>query len=160
MKYRKIHKNDNKELASVIRHVLTEHGVNKPGTVYTDPTTDALFELFQQKNSEYWVALENNKILGGIGMFPTKGLPNGCVELMKLYLLKEGRGKGIGRKLMQICIDEAHALGFSSVYLETMPELSNAIGLYEKMGFVKLEKPLGDSGHFACDLWMLKQISD
>lgn len=158
MLYRKIQKEDNIELATVIRDVLTEHGVDKPGTVFTDPTTDALFELFQHPNSEYWVVLDGDRILGGIGMFPTKGLPQGCVELVKLYILKEVRGKGVGRKLMQICINESKSLGFSSVYLETMPELSNAIGLYQEMGFVKLENSLGDSGHFACDLWMLKEL--
>ena len=55
----------------MIRSVSQEHGEAKPGTVYTDPTTDALFELFQEKNSVYWVVEENNEILGGCGLFPT-----------------------------------------------------------------------------------------
>ena len=38
---------DNVTLAAVIRAALTEFGANKPGTVYYDPTTDHLFELFQ-----------------------------------------------------------------------------------------------------------------
>ncbi len=160
MLYREIQKKDNKELATVIREVLKEHGMDKPGTVFTDPTTDALFELFETKNAVYWVVEDEGRILGGAGLFPTKGLPKGCVELVKIYLLKSARGKGIGKKLMQMCIDEAKCLGFDSVYLETMPELSNAIGLYEKMGFVKLDQALGESGHFACNLWMLKKIAD
>ncbi len=160
MEIRKICKEDNVELAKVIRAVLTEHKVNKPGTVYTDPTTNTLYELFQEKNAEYWVVKSEGKILGGAGIYPTKGLPKGCVELVKIYLLKSSRGKGIGKMLMQTCIDKAKELGFTSIYLETMPELSNAIGLYQKMGFVKIEKPMGDSGHFACDLWMLKEIDN
>lgn len=80
--------------------------------------------------------------------------------MVKIYLHHSTRNKGVGKKLMQICINGAKENGFSSVYLETMPELSSAIGLYEKMGFNKLEKPLGNSGHFACDLWMLKQLDD
>ncbi len=160
MEFRRIEKQDNEEIAKVIRIVLKEHGVDKPGTVFTDPTTDALFELFQDKNAEYWVVKDEGEILGGAGIYPTKGLPNSCIELVKIYLLNSARNKGIGKKLMEICIDEAKKRGFSTIYLETMPELSNAIDLYKKMGFVQLDKPLGDSGHFACDLWMLKKMDE
>ena len=45
--FHQISKEDNVQIASVIRSVLKEHGADKPGTVYTDPTTDALFQLFQ-----------------------------------------------------------------------------------------------------------------
>lgn len=77
---------------------------------------------------------------------------------MKIYLLKEHRGKGIGEELMRMCTLEAKNMCYEKIYLETLPELHNAIGLYEKMGFKKIDQPLGDSGHFACDLWMIKEI--
>ncbi len=159
MNIRPIQLKDNFSLAKVIREVLTEHGVNKPGTVFTDPTTDALFELFQIDNAEYYVVEINGEILGGCGIYPTKGLPQGCVELVKIYLHHSVRGQGIGKQLMQLSINAAKSKGFNAIYLETMPELSNAIGLYEMLGFQKLAASLGDSGHFACDLWMLKEVS-
>jgi putative acetyltransferase len=149
---------DNAEIARIIKSVLTEFGANKPGTVFTDPTTDQLFELFQTPNSSYFIALENDKMIGGCGIFPTKGLPAGCVELVKLYISAEWRGKGIGYQLMEKCIAHAQALNFKEIYLETLPELHIAVGLYENMGFQYLEQPYGDSGHFACDLWLSKKI--
>lgn len=149
---------DNTEIARIIKSVLTEFGANKPGTVFTDPTTDQLFELFQTPNSSYFIALENDKMIGGCGIFPTKGLPAGCVELVKLYITAEWRGKGIGYQLMEKCIAHAQALNFKEIYLETLPELHIAVGLYENMGFQYLEQPYGDSGHFACDLWLSKKI--
>lgn len=158
MTIRRISKSDNIPLAKVIREVLKEHGADKPGTVYTDPTTDELFELFETKNSVYWVVEENDEILGGCGLFPTKGLDSSCIELVKLYLSDKLRGKGIGKELMQKCIDDAIALGYKEVYLETLPELASAVGLYERLGFEVLDAPLGDSGHFACQLWMLKKL--
>ena len=158
MKIREIQEKDNANLAKVIREVLTEHSVNKPGTVFTDPTTDALYELFSEKKAFYFVAENENEIVGGAGIFPTKGLPKGCVELVKIYLQSDTRGCGTGKELMQLCIDKAKEFGFTSIYLETMPELSSAIGLYEKMGFKRLTHSLGESGHFACDLWMLKEL--
>lgn len=158
LEIRKIEHKDNVELAKVIRSILKEHGVDKPGTVFTDPTTDSLYELFQTDNSVYWVVEDNGEILGGCGLYPTKGLNEGCVELVKLYLSSKLRGKGIGQKLMEQCIVNAQNMGFNQVYLETLPELSSAVGLYEKLGFIKLETQLGDSGHFACKLWMIKEL--
>ena len=158
IEFRPIEMQDSKELATLIRSVLEEYGADKPGTVYTDPTTDSLFELFQTKGSFYWIALRGNEIIGGCGIFPTLGLPEKCTELVKLYVSKTSRGTGIGYKLIEICLKQAKEAGYSSIYLETMPELSKAAGLYAQMGFQKLEKALGNSGHFACDLWMLKEI--
>lgn len=156
---RPIEEKDNKKIAEVIRAILTEHGMNKPGTVFTDPTTDDLFGLFQTKNSFYWVVEDEGKILGGCGIYPTEGLPDKCVELVKLYLKKELRGLGLGKKLMEMCTEKAQSLGFEQLYLESMPELNSAVGLYEKQGYKVLEKPLGNSGHFACDLWMVKTLN-
>jgi len=39
-----------------------------------------------------------------------------------------------------------------------MPELKNALKVYEKMGFRYLDKPMGNSGHFGCQLWMIAAI--
>lgn len=149
---------DNSKIAKVIRDVLKEHGVDKPGTVFTDPTTDDLYHLFQTPRSIYWIAKMNNEVIGGCGIFPTEGLPSGCSELVKLYVASEFRGKKIGYHLMEICFNSAKELGYNQLYLETLPELSKAIGLYKQVGFKSLSKSLGDSGHFACDIWMLKDL--
>ncbi|MCG7859353.1 GNAT family N-acetyltransferase, partial [Flavihumibacter sediminis] len=99
-KIRPIQPGDNPELALIIRTALTEFGANKPGTVYYDESTDHLFELFQTPGSCYFIAEENNQLLGGAGLFPTPGLPEGWGELVKMYLRKEARGLGLGRKLI------------------------------------------------------------
>lgn len=156
--FRKIAKKDNAVIARVIRKALEEYGAAQPGTVYTDPTTDALYELFQAPGSIYWIVEHNNKVVGGCGLFPTEGLPDGYVELVKLYLSKEMRGKGVGAQLMRKTITSAKELGYNALYLESIPALNNAVTLYEKMGFQKTEQRLGDSGHFSCDLWMVKEL--
>ena len=155
---RLLQKNDNPVIANIIRAVLTEFKANKPGTVYFDPTTDDLFTLFTKPNSEYWILELDGKVVGGSGVYPTEGLPAGCCEIVKLYLLPEARGKGLGKQLIEQCFASASKFGFEQVYLETMPELKIAVGLYEKCGFTYLKGPLGNSGHFGCDLWMLKQL--
>jgi putative acetyltransferase len=156
---RPIRASDNTIIAAIIRKILAEFGANKPGTVYFDPTTDNLFQLFSFQNSAYYIAETNGNIVGGSGVFPTPGLPEGCCELVKLYLISEMRGQGLGLLLMEKCFQTAIDFGFTQMYLETMPELHTAIGLYEKAGFSFLPGPLGQSGHFGCDLWMIKNLT-
>jgi putative acetyltransferase len=158
MNYRLIQPTDNIEIARVIRGALEEFGVNQPGTVYTDPSTDHLYELFQQKKSIYWIAEDNAQIIGGCGIFPTEGLPEGYGELVKLYLHKSARGRGIGKELMLKSIQSAKEMGYNHLYLESLPELNQAVELYKNVGFQLLPNRMGDSGHFACDLWMVLEI--
>jgi putative acetyltransferase len=155
---RPIRASDNTFIAAIIRKILFEFGANKPGTVYFDPTTDNLFQLFSIQNAAYYILEADGNIVGGSGVFPTPGLPEGCCELVKLYLISEMRGQGLGLLLMEKCFQTAIDFGFTQMYLETMPELRTAIGLYEKAGFSFLPGPLGQSGHFGCDLWMIKNL--
>jgi putative acetyltransferase len=92
------------------------------------------------------------------GIFPSPGLPTGTCELVKMYLLPSARGTGIGATLLNKCMSEAKELGFVSMYIETLPELKKAISVYEKFGFSYLDKPLGNTGHFGCSVWMLKSL--
>jgi len=146
-------------LAKVIRGALEEFGANKPGTVYFDPTTDALFELFNNTpGSYYYVAVINDVLVGGAGIFPTENLPNGTCELVKLYLHKDARGTGLGKQLLNKAMDWAKEYGYKQVYLESMPELSKAVTIYENVGFERINQPLGNSGHCGCDIWMVKSL--
>ncbi len=156
--FRKIEPSDNREIADLIRGVFREFGVDRPGTVFTDPTTDHLYELFRLPRSVYWIAEVDGVMAGGCGVYPTTGLPEGCAELVKFYLSARNRGKGIGKSLMEHCFISAREMGFRQLYLETFPELAKAVGMYEKAGFRYLPQPLGDSGHFACNIWMLKEL--
>ena len=152
---RKIVAEDDAAAAEMIRTILREFKIDRPGTVYTDPTTDHLSKLFEHPESAYWIAEEDGEILGGCGIYPTSGLPEGCVELVKLYTAASARGKGIGKMLMQKSIESAQHFGYNEVYLESFPELTTAINMYKKAGFITLPAPLGNSGHFACNVWMI-----
>lgn len=156
---RKITPRDNPKLAEIIRSALAEFGANKPGTVYFDPTTDALSDLFTTRGSIYLVAEENGELLGGAGIFPSDGLPEDTCELVKMYLSPAARGKGLGRKLIEEALKLAKQYGYSQVYLETMPEPQQAVKVYEKFGFEFLSAPMGNTGHFGCSKWMLKKLS-
>lgn len=149
---------DNAALAIIVRQTLAEFGANHPGTVYYDSSTDALYELFQTPGSTYFVATQEGKLLGGAGIFPSDGLPGDTCELVKMYLLPEARGLGLGKLLIEKALDFARQAGYKKVYLETMPELSKAVSVYEKFGFRYLDGPLGNTGHFGCNIWMLRDL--
>ena len=155
---RTIARGDNKALATIIRNTLTEFKANKPGTVYYDETTDHLSEVFKIDGSIYFVAELNGEIIGGSGIYPTANLPEGTCELVKLYLSSKARGKGLGKTLLQKCIATAKEMGYKKIYLETMPELTIAIPMYEKLGFTYLPAAQGSSGHTGCDVWMIKEL--
>ena len=156
---RPIQPSDNAAMAKIIRQSLEEFGANRPGTVYFDETTDHLFELFQSTpNSAYFIAERDGTLLGGAGIFPTDGLPEGTCELVKMYLSPSARGMGLGRHMINRCLEVAKQTGFSSVYLETMPELKKAVSVYEKFGFTYLQGPMGNSGHNGCDIWMIREL--
>src|SRR5687768_6247874 len=110
---RAIQKSDNPSLATIVRNTLAEFGANKPGTVFFDPTTDALYELFQSPRSAYFVAEMDGKPIGGAGIFPSPGLPADTCELVKMYLLPEARGLGLGKKLIMKCLSAAKENGYS-----------------------------------------------
>lgn len=156
--YRHLAREDNKAIADLIRSVFLEFGIARPGTVYFDPTTDDLYKLFSVPGSEYWIAEDNEKIIGGCGIYPTENLPDGCGELVKFYLNASYRGKGIGKQLMDISMESARKMGYRQLYLESLPELGRAISLYERAGFKFINYKMGDSGHFGCNIWMLKDL--
>lgn len=149
---------DNSVLAKVVRDTLAEFGANHPNTVYYDPTTDTLFELFQKKGAKYFVAELDGEVVGGGGIYPTDGLATDTCELVKMYLLPHARGLGLGKTLIEKCIQAARENGFHKVYLETMPELKQALKVYQKFGFDYLPGPMGNSGHTGCSMWMLKEL--
>jgi len=131
MKIRTILPSDNPSLAIIIRNTLAEFGANHPGTVYYDSATDHLAEVFQESLSVYYVAEEEHgKIMGGGGIFPTEGLPPDTCELVKMYLLPEARGIGLGKRLLEKCLNTARDYGFRRIYLESMPELKTALIMY------------------------------
>lgn len=142
----------------MIRAVLTEMGVPKIGTAYEDKALDDMYGTYDEPRKEYYVVEENERIIGGAGIAPLEnGEPEIC-ELQKMYFLPETRGRGIGSEMMETCINFAKEADFEQVYLETLPYMENARKLYSRNGFRSLEKPMGDTGHYNCTMWMIKDI--
>lgn len=155
---REIEKSDDVEMAKVIRAVLIEMGVPKVGTAYADESLDIMSETYSKKRTCYFVLENQGEIIGGAGIAPLDNYQGNICELQKMYFLPEARGKGLGAQMMEVCLKKAKAFGFEKCYLETLPYMKDAAKLYAKSGFKSLEGPLGDTGHYSCNVWMLKSI--
>ena len=149
---------DDLKIAQVIRDVLIEFGVPKVGTAYEDTALDKMFETYNKPNAAYFIIMKGKTILGGAGIMQLQNSKENICELQKMYLLPNARGKGLGSKMINRCLDSAKEFGFEKCYLETLPYMIGARKLYEKKGFNSLNGPIGNTGHHNCTMWMLKTL--
>lgn len=155
---RPLTKADNSQVADVIRKVSAEYGLTADkGYGVADPTLDDMYSVYDQQGAAYWVVEYQGEIVGGGGFAPLAGEPNVC-ELQKMYFLPQTRGHGLAKRIVALSIQLAKQFGYQQCYLETTECLREAVGLYEKLGFEHLDAPLGQTGHDACEVVMLKTL--
>ncbi len=75
--------------------------------------------------------------MGCVGLRPLDA--HGCCEMKRLYVVPEGRGSGLGRKLVDAVVKEAERIGYREMRLDTLPSMMGAIALYRKLGFEPIE---------------------
>ena len=155
---RPIRCSDNESVRLLIRTVLDELGVPHEGTTYADKELDNMYLTFSIPRSAYFVVEDKERIIGGGGIIRLKNAESDVCELQKMYLLPEARGRGIGRRLLDKCLEVAAALNYKSCYLETMSDMHVAMKMYESYGFRYLKERLGDTGHYVCPIWMIKDL--
>ena len=157
IKLRPLHPLDDSALARVIREALVELGADRPGFAWQDPELDAMSQAYELSGSIYFVVVKAGMVVGGAGIGPLSGVADTC-ELQKMYLAPSVRGQGVGWRLMGILLEQARVMGYRWVYLETLTGMVAAQKLYRAWGFLKIERPLGRTGHGGCDCWLLKSL--
>ena len=155
---REIKPGDNEQMARVLRRVLEELGVPKVGTAYADPSVDQMFEAYNKERAVYLVLDKDGKIIGGAGVDQLDNYNGPVCELQKMYFLQEARSLGLGQQMIEKCIEKAREFGYEKMYIETMPYMKAAQKLYRSNGFEYIDKPMGDTGHSACPVWLLKDL--
>ncbi|THD68058.1 GNAT family N-acetyltransferase [Robertkochia marina] len=158
IRIREIQPDDNEQMAKVLRTVLVEMGVPKVGTAYADPSVDQMYEAYQQDRAVYFVLEQDGEILGGAGVAQLDNYEGPVCELQKMYFLKEVRALGLGQRMIEACIEKAREFQYEQMYIETMPYMKQAQKLYVKNGFKYIDAPMGDTGHSACPVWLLKDL--
>jgi putative acetyltransferase len=148
---RAVQPSDNAAVAAIIRTVMPEFGAGGEGFAIHDTEVDDIYAAYSQPGTAYFVCEVDGKVVGTGGVAPLAGGDADTCELKKMYFLREGRGKGLGRKMVERCLRAAKDLGFEYCYLETLNTMKDAMALYEKLGFEKIPGACGNTGHFGCD---------
>lgn len=78
------------------------------------------------------VAVERGSIAGIVALRP---LDDHACEMKRLYVRPAHRGSGLGRRMAEAIIQEARAIKYQAMRLDTVPQMAAAQRLYEKLGF-------------------------
>lgn len=80
---------------------------------------------------------KDDEALGCVALRPIESA--GCCEMKRLYIAPQARGTGLGRALVQAILSEAIRIGYREIRLDTLPNMTEALSLYEKAGFRRIE---------------------
>ncbi len=145
-------------MAAIIRDVMTDCGAVGPGFSINDPEVDFLSRAYAAPRAAFFVLESGGRVIGGAGIAPLAGGDADTCELRKMYFLPEARGRGLGSRMLEACLQAARSAGYRRCYLETLSSMHAAARLYERHGFAPVSRPLGATGHFTCDRWYLREL--
>ncbi len=137
-RFRKASNHDQTKIIDLISLVLSEYQLE-----FDTNAADAdLLDIEQNYfgNNGYFGVIttpDNDKIIGTFGLY---NLGNQVGEIKKMYLLKQHRGKGLGKYALQFLIGQAKTLNYKKLEIETASVLHEAIALYKNFGFTMYEK--------------------
>lgn len=118
----------------------------------------------EDKESETFLAVENQKILGVLkintGNAETESSLENSLEIQRIYILKESKGLGIGTVFMNLAEKKARELGVSFIWLGVWEKNFPAQKFYTDKGFRRFSEHafvLGDD--IQTDFLMKKELS-
>lgn len=113
-----------------------------------------LKEKYGRPFGRLYLAFCDGEAAGCIGLRRLDG--ENC-EMKRLYVRPRFRGKQIGERLIGTVIQEAKAIGYQYMFLDTLPYLESAIHLYQKWGFSETQRyndsPMENSIYMKKDLY-------
>lgn len=113
---------------------------------------DPVGKIIDRGGRILFVAEDTGRPVGCVALL---AMADGGFEVAKMAVEDGHKGRGLGRRLMQACVDRARAAGAPRLYLETNSALAPALGLYRAFGFQELTGMTRGEGDYArVDVWM------
>jgi ribosomal protein S18 acetylase RimI-like enzyme len=131
---------------------LVDHGL------YEAPDEEQLSDPWGtiiEPGGQVFVALRGDEVLGTCALIPYQP---GILELAKLAVAPEARGRGLGRALVEACLGLARRRGIGRVVLVSSSRLGAALSLYESLGFRRGPLPR-DVPYATADVYMELDLS-
>ena len=117
----------------VVNTVMTEYNLKwEPESAERDLLS--IETSYPQAGGQFWVVEYQHRIVGTAAYCQTNRSKN-AVEICRMYLLPEVRGKGLGKFLLQALETTIISRQFSEIWIETATRLKTAINLYERNGY-------------------------
>lgn len=92
----------------------------------------------------------------GVGCGAIRPLEEGVCELKRMYVVEGYRGQGIARAIATRLMEDARAIGYAEMKLDTSGDMVAAQRLYRSLGFTEVERynddPMEDTLYFGCRL--------
>jgi putative acetyltransferase len=144
---------DRQAAAGVIQEVLQEYGLPwQPETADRDVID--IETAYLKTGGEFWVVEHDTKIVGTAAYYPIDRGEN-AVEIRKMYLLPEFRGKGLGNYLLRELEIAIANRDYREIWIETASVLAEAVKLYFKNDY----QPATGVETARCDLVYVKKIN-
>lgn len=86
--------------------------------------------------SDVLIAYSNGEAVGCAGL---KKYSDSDVEIKRVWVEPEWRGKKIATHMMDLIEEKARQLNFKRAILQTRPIMPDAVGLYERRGYLLIE---------------------
>lgn len=121
--------------------------------MYSESTLNAHFE---NPNYQYYLIQEDEVFLGFMG-FEFHNEPE-TTKLHRIYFLKEGQGKGLGKKALEFVKSETESSGNKRLIL-TVNKNNNAKDFYESQGFIIYQEKILEVGNgYVMDDYLMEFI--
>jgi len=143
---------DREAAAAVIGTVLAEYGLGWEPTGADRDVLDVEV-CYQKVGGEFWVVEQAGKVVGTAAYYPIERGPQ-AVEIRKMYLLPDVRGRGLGRFLLTQLEAAIATKGYQQILIETASVLKEAVVLYERSGY----QPITDVETARCDRAYIKEL--
>ena len=118
-----------------VQAIYAEGIATRGATFETEPPDYDSFDASHHAEHRL-VAVENDRVVGWVALAPTsaRACYAGVVE-NSIYVSESGRGRGIGRALMEVVIASAADGGIWSIQAGMFPENAASVALHEGLGF-------------------------
>lgn len=123
-----------KQAKELIQEYALSLGIDLGFQGFTQEMADFPLQYSPPGGFLFVVKYENNAV-GCVGL---RELGSGICEMKRMYVRPSFRGKGLGKALVKAVIDQARDMGYTSIRLDTIPSMKEAINIYASMGFQEI----------------------